>query len=119
MSKISKTVLPYFGDSVAGWFNRMSQSRAHTEIFRGSLTGQCPSREKYLEYFSKFGFLSFLTTQSGDLFAGGGSSHEGYTEIFVAYLVGRTSSREKHLDKFFKICVLSVLETDTGNLLTT
>ena len=77
MSKISKTVLPYFGDSVAGWFNRMSQSRAHTEIFRGSLTGQCPSREKYLEYFPKFGFLMFLATQSGDLFVGGRSSHEG------------------------------------------
>ena len=29
----------------------------------------------------------FLVTQSGDLFAGGGFSHEGYTEIFVAYLV--------------------------------
>ena len=27
----------------------------------------------------------FLATQIGDLFAGGGSSHEGYTEIFAAY----------------------------------
>ena len=27
----------------------------------------------------------FLTTQIGDLFAGGGSSREGYTEIFAAY----------------------------------
>ena len=41
-------------------------------------------------------------TGPGDLFAGGGSSHEGYTEIFVAYLVGRTSSREKHLEDFSK-----------------
>ena len=65
MSKISKTVLPYFGDSVAGWSSRMSQSRAHIEIFRDSLASQCPSRQKYLEYFSKFGFLMFLTTQSG------------------------------------------------------
>ena len=76
MSKISKTMLPYFGDSVAGWSSRMLQSLAHTEIFHGSLAGQCPSREKYLEYFSKFGFLMFLATQSGDFFAGGRSSRE-------------------------------------------
>ena len=55
----------------------MPQSRAHTEIFRDSVAGQCPSHEKYLEYFSKFEFLLFLTAQSGDLFAGGGSSREG------------------------------------------
>ena len=60
----------------------MSQLRNHIEIFRGSLAGQCPNCEKYLEYFSKFGFLMFLTTQSGDLFASGRSSCEGYTEIF-------------------------------------
>ena len=77
MSKISKTVLPYFGNSVASWFSCMLQSRAYTEIFRGSLAGQCPSREKYLEYFPKFGFLMFLATQSGDLFVGGRSSREG------------------------------------------
>ena len=75
-TKISKTMLPYFGDSVAGWSSRMSQSQAHTEIFRGSLAGHCYSREKYLEYFSKFGFLMFLATQFGDLFAGGRSSRE-------------------------------------------
>ena len=40
--KFSKTVLPCFGDSVAGWSSRMPQSRAHTEIFRDSLAGQCP-----------------------------------------------------------------------------
>ena len=62
MSKVSKTMLPYSGSSVAGWSSRMSQSRAHTEIFRGSLASQCPSHEKYLEYFSKFGFLMFLVT---------------------------------------------------------
>ena len=28
----------------------------------------------------------FLAAQSGDLFVGGRSSHEGYIEIFVAYL---------------------------------
>ena len=76
MSKISKTVLPCFGYSVAGWSSRMAQSQAHTEIFCGSLAGQCPSRKKYIEYFSKFGFLMFLATQSGNLFAGGRSSRE-------------------------------------------
>ena len=60
-----------------GWSSCMSQSWAHIEIFRGSLAGQCPSREKYLEYFSKFGFLMFLATQSGDLLVGGRSSREG------------------------------------------
>ena len=42
--------------------------------------------QKYLEYFSKFGFLTFLATQSGDFFAGGGSSREGYIKIFAVYL---------------------------------
>ena len=49
--------------------------------------GQCPSREKYLVYFSNFEFLIFLVTQFGNLFTGGRFSREGYTEIFVAYLV--------------------------------
>ena len=55
----------------------MPQSRAHTEIFRDSVAGQCPNRKKYLEYFSKFVFLMFLATQSGGLFMGGGSSRDG------------------------------------------
>ena len=52
--KISKTVLSCFGNSVAGRSSRMPQSRAHSEIFRGSLAGQCPSHKKYFEYFPKF-----------------------------------------------------------------
>ena len=102
MSKISKTVLPCFGNLVAGWSCRMPQSRAHTEIFRDLLAGQYPSREKYLEYFSKFRFLMFLATQFDDLFASGRSSCEGYTEIFAAYLAGRTFSCEKRLEIFSK-----------------
>ena len=58
--KISKTVLPCSGNSVEGWSSCMPQSRAHTEIFCDSLAGQCPSREKYLEYFSKIWFSYFL-----------------------------------------------------------
>ena len=53
--------------------------------------GQCPSREKYLEYFSKFGFLMFLAALPSDFFVGGRSSCEGYIEIFASYLA--TSSR--------------------------
>ena len=102
MSKISKTVLPCFGNLVAGWSCRMPQSRAHTEIFRDLLAGQYPTREKYLEYFSKFRFLMFLATQFDDLFASGRSSCEGYTEIFTAYLAGRTFSCEKRLEIFSK-----------------
>ena len=50
-----------------------------------------PSHEKYLEYFSKFGFLMFLTTQSGDLFAGGRSSFEKGQRIL--WLTSRVSRR--------------------------
>ena len=84
-------MLPCFGDSIAGWSSRMSQLQAHTEIFHDSLAGQCPSRKKYLEYFSKFEFLTFLMTQTGDLFVGESSNREGYTKIFVASF--ETSSR--------------------------
>ena len=83
LSKSSKIVLPCSGDSIASWSNCMPQLQAHTEIFHNSLAGQCPNRKKYLEYFSKFGFLMFLAAQSGDLFAGGRSSRKRYTEIFT------------------------------------
>ena len=106
MSKISKTMLPCFGNSVTGWSSCMSQLRALTEIFRSSLAGQCPYHEKYLEYFSKFGFLMFLATQSGDLFVGGRSSRKRTQRS--SRLTSRLS-REwniqlwKTLRKFFKI----------------
>ena len=122
--KISKTVLPCFGNSVPGWSNHMSQSQAHIEIFCGSLVGHCPSRKKYLEYFSKFGFLMFLATHSDDLFTGGRSSRKRSQRFFFRSLprdsfAGRTSSCEKHLDKFFKIFFLSVLVTGPSDLLAT
>ena len=85
-SKSSKTVLPYFGDFVAGWSSHMPQSQAHTEIFRNSLASKCLSRKIYLEYFSKIWVLMFLAAQYGDLFAGGRSSRKRYTEIFATYL---------------------------------
>ena len=74
--------------------------------------GQCPSREKYLEYFSKFGFLMFLMTQSGDLFAGGRSSHKGYTDFHSLdrdSFVSGTSSHKKRLENFSKVFLSSVL----------
>ena len=121
LSKSSKTMFPCFGDSVASWSNRMPQSRAHTEIFCDSLVGQCPSHEIYLEYFSKFGFLMFLTGLSSDLFTGGRFSRKGYTEIFVAYIA--TSSQvelpiAKNTSKNFPF-VLSVLVTSLSDLLAT
>ena len=66
--------------------------------------GQCPSREKYLEYFSKFEFLMFLMTQSGDLFADGGSIARVFRDIRGLprdSLASKTSSREKHLGNCF------------------
>ena len=61
--KILKIVLPYSDDSVAGRTCCMPQSRVpHRDISRltsDSLVGKCFSREKDLEYFSKFGFSCF------------------------------------------------------------
>ena len=86
LSKSSKIVLPCSGNSVSSRSSCMPQSRAHTEIFQDSLAGQCPNREKYLEYFSKIWDFIFLPAQYVDLFTGGRSSREGYTEIFAPHL---------------------------------
>ena len=52
------------------------------------LTGRSLSQSwKILRIFFKIWVFMFLAAQIGDLFAGGGSSHEGYSEIFVAYFV--------------------------------
>ena len=81
MSKFQKTVLPSSGDSVAGWSSRMSV-QSHVLVtcphrfFSWLTSGSMPSHEKYLEYFSKFGFLMFLATKSNEFFAGGRSSRE-------------------------------------------
>ena len=76
-------MLPYSGNLVVGQSNRMPQSRAHTEAFHDSLADQSPSREKYLENFSKIWVFKFLVAQIGDLFAGEIFNREGYTEIFA------------------------------------
>ena len=66
----------------------MPQSQVHNKDFSqltgDSLAGKGFSREKDLEYFSKFWNFMFFVAQIGDLFAGGRSSREGYTEIFAA-----------------------------------
>ena len=54
-----------------------------TEIFCDSLASKCFSREKDLEYFSKFWDFMFFATQVGELFVGGRSNHKGYTDIFA------------------------------------
>ena len=63
LSKFSKIVLPYSGDSVAGRTSRMPQSRVHHRDFLrltgDSLAGKCFNHEKDLEYFSKIGFSCF------------------------------------------------------------
>ena len=79
LQKLSKIVLPYSGDSVAGRTNLMPQSQIHNRDFSrltgDSLVGKCFSH--------KIWNFMFFTTQVGDLFAGGRSSREGYIEIFV------------------------------------
>ena len=116
-----KTMLPCFGNSVAGWSSCMSQSQAHTEIFRGSLASQYPSHEKYLEYFSKFRFLMLLASLATCLRLEGSVARRlrDFRGLPRDSLTGRTFSRKNHLDKFFKIFVLSVMATGPSNLLTT
>ena len=76
ISKISKTVLPYSGDSVASQTSRMPPIASLHRSFCDSLAGQCFSREKDLENFQNSGFLKVHATKFGDLFVSGSSSHE-------------------------------------------
>ena len=50
-------------------------------------SGSMSQSRKILRIFFKIWVFMFLVAQIGDLFAGGGSSHEGYSEIFPAYFV--------------------------------
>ena len=61
ISKISKTVQPYFGNC-ASWVKQVAspQLRVYTKAPGDSLEGQGPSHEKYLENFQKSGFFGFL-----------------------------------------------------------
>ena len=104
-------MLPCFGDSITGWSSRMSQSRAHTEIFRDSLAGQCPSRKKYLECFSKFGFSQLSLVTCSRVEGPVASGLRDFCGLPRDSFTGKTFSRKKHLDKVFKIFVLSVLVT--------
>ena len=60
ISKISKTVQPYFGNC-ASWVKQVAspQLRVYTKAPGDSLEGQGPSHEKYLENFQKSGFFGF------------------------------------------------------------
>ena len=106
--KFSKTVLPCSGDSVVGWSSCMPQSRAHTEIFCDSLAGQCPSRKKYLEYFSKFGFFFCFSRLSVTTCL--------RVEGPIAKGTQRFSRLISRLRKFFKFLSLSVLAAGLGDL---
>ena len=77
-SVASSRVLLATCSRVEGPVARVTQrfSRLSSRLTGDSLVGKCFSR--------KIWNFMFFTTQVGDLFAGGRSSHEGYTEIFVA-----------------------------------
>ena len=75
--KFQKTVFALFWRLSCGLVQSHAPVVSPHKNFLNSLAGQCPSHEKYLEYFSKFEFLLFLAAQFGDLFVGGGSSREG------------------------------------------
>ena len=89
--KISKTVLPYFGDSVVGHPSRMLQTRARVLILATCSRVKGPVTK---------GTQRFLD-----------SAHD--------FLVGRPSSHEKHLEIFFTILTLSLLAACLGDLLAT
>ena len=95
------------------------QSRAHTVSFRDSLASQCPSHKKYLENFSKSGFLGFSwlnVVTCSQVEVQSQKSYRKFCDSTHNSLAGGTSSCEKHLEKFFKIFVLSVLVTCPGDL---
>ena len=116
--KISKNSVAFFQRLSRGLVQSHVLVTCPHRFFSWLTSGSMPSHEKYLEYFSKFGFLMFLTTQSGDLFAGGRSSYEKGQRI--SRLTSRLSRRQnfqsrKTLRKIFQIFVLS----DSGDLLAT
>ena len=89
-------------------------TRAHSEIFHGSLASQCPSREKYLEYFSKFGFLCFLRLRSvtcSQVEVPVTRGTQRFLRLISRLPHGQNFQSRKTLRKFFKIFVLSVLAT--------
>ena len=90
--KISKTVLPYFGDSVASHPSRMLQPQARMLILATCSRVKGPVAR---------GTQRFLRLSSR------------------LPLASRPSSREKHLENFFTILTLIVLVACPGDLLVT
>ena len=123
--KISKKkiVLPCSGDSVASRTSRMPQSQVHhrdsSRLTGDSLVGKCFSREKDLEYFSKFGFSCFSRLRLATCSRVKGPVARG-TQRFL-WLSSRLS-REwnfqlwKTLSNFFQSFLLSVLAAGPGDL---
>ena len=85
ISKISKTLLPCFGDLVVSQASRMPQLRACSEGFRNSLAGQSPSRKKLRKFFK---ILVFNVSRDSvwRLVREWKVQSRGDSEIFVAYL---------------------------------
>ena len=120
--KISKNSVAFFQRLSRGLVQSHVPVACPHRFFSWLTGGSMPSHEKYLEYFSKFGFLMFLTTQSGDLFAGGRSSRKKAQRF--SRLISRLSHRQnfqsqKTFRKIFQIFVLSVLATSLGDFLAT
>ena len=106
--KISKTVSPCFGNSVAGHPSRMLQLRARGLVLATQSQVRqvtCHNREfagQFWRYVRKWKVQSW-----------------GVHREFRGSLAGRPSSCEKHLEIFFKILTLSVLAACPGDLLVT
>lgn len=110
MSKFSKIVLPYFGDSIAGKPSRMLPSRSSLRDFCRSLAGQYPSREKDFENFSKFAFLHISQLSVATCSRVEGPITKGtqrFSRLSSARdsLGGRSSNRKKQLEDFSRILV--------------
>ena len=121
--KKKKFVLPCSGNSVASRTSHMPQSQVHhrdsPRLTGDSLAGKCFSREKDLEYFSKFGFSCFSWLRLATCSQVKGPVARG-TQRFL-WLSSRLS-REwnfqlwKKLRNFFQSFLLSVLVAGPGDL---
>ena len=89
--KFSKTVLPCFGDSIAGHPSRMLQPQARVLIWR--LVREWKIHSRWV--------------------------HRDFRGSVRDSLMGRPFNREKHLENFFTILFLNVLVAWPGDLLVT
>ena len=112
ISKISKTVLPYSGDLVAGQSSHIPPIASLHIRFSRLTSGSMSQSRKRLRNFSKIlGFLQFSRLGLVTCLRVEAPVTRLYRNFHGSLrdlLTGEPSSREKHLDKFFKNFVSKV-----------